>query len=181
MGKKYYINSISRYSLWKECFCFLLEKSQEFKIVFENDTECDSESFLAIGRDEFISLPRIDIKDYDGMEGCIEISGKIDVNVKKLFIKYISPSFDGNCQDLWSFKLIFDDKSKLSICDFSECFLELDENEIEQLTLLGVDFDLIKCVSEAEIKNDIKVVQFQLSKSEFDDIANDLSKTFDNN
>jgi hypothetical protein len=142
MKKTFLANSISASKGWEICFHYIMEKSDTFRIIFQGSKDVlESDEFLNAGKREFLSLPALTISPYGGMENSIRVTGKLDQAARGLFLTFMSPAFEGYKPDLWSFEFLKGNDVKLSVGDFTDYLLFLEESEVEELLAQGVNID----------------------------------------
>jgi hypothetical protein len=187
LKKVFMISSIDHFRGWKECFECLIKKANNFNIIYQGNREdfSDDDIGLNVGKKDFSSLSEITIEKYNGMADSFIISGSLTEEAIHLFYKYVSPSFDGFSNDLWSFEFLLDEEVLLQISDKSVCAIRLQDNELEELTYRGADINnlellnyplrslkLITANDEGEV--DIKAVSF--SKEELEVLAQGIER-----
>ena len=116
-----------------------MEQADIFQIIFQSHSDASDAEGLNAGKQEFLAMPSITISPYKGMENSIEVTGKLNMVVRELFLSYMEPSFQGWKSDLWSFQFLKGNEVMLRVEDFSVCLLFLEENEVEDLLAQGVD------------------------------------------
>jgi hypothetical protein len=139
MKKALVIHNIPSFKSWKTCFHYLMEKSNNFTIIFQGDENTSMIGELNAGKKEFLDLPLTSISPYEGMENSIEVAGELSKAAQELFWHFMASSFDGQKPDLWSFQLLKGKEVVLRVEDFSVALLFLEEDEVEHLSSRGVD------------------------------------------
>lgn len=122
------IHSINRYNRWKDLFTFFEKKADTFKVFFPGDAQTiEPDNPLIRGKEEFLNLEGIAIKEWDGMDNSIQIEGQLNTESKRLFYNFQKDAFDGFMPQLWSFELQKHNDSVLRVEDFTVCILYLSE------------------------------------------------------
>lgn len=139
MKKAFVISHIPNFKGWKTCFQYVMEKSDNFKIIFQGNKTTLGTDGLNAGKKEFLALPFTSVSPYKGMEHSIELAGELSKAAQELFSHFMSPSFDGYKPELWSFQLLSGKEVMLRVEDFSLAILFLEENEVAYLSSKGID------------------------------------------
>ncbi len=139
MKKALIIHNIPSFKGWETCFHYLMEKSDNFKIIFQGNKNTPATGELNAGKKEFLDLPSTSISSYEGMENSIELAGELSKAAQEIFLHFMAPSFNGHKPDLWSFQLFKGKEVTLIVEDFSVAILFLEEGELEYLTSRGID------------------------------------------
>jgi hypothetical protein len=139
MKKEFVIHSIANFKGWEGCFHYLMERSDNFKIIFQGEKDDTTAGELNTGKKEFLNLPLLAISTYAGMENSIELAGELNKAAQELFQNFMASSFNGLKPDLWSFQFLKGNLVNLRVEDFSVGLLFLDESELEDLTSRDID------------------------------------------
>ena len=178
MKKSLVIHNVSSFKGWETCFRSLIEKSDNFTIIFQGNEKTLATGELDAGKKEFLNVPFISISPYKGMENSIEVAGELNKAAQKLFWRFMTPSFEGYKPDLWSFQLLKGKEVKLRVEDFTVAILFLEEDELAYLSSQGVDTqDMLEVnFEQSGHQPDIEVVSW--SKDELSSLADGLRTTF---
>ena len=141
MRKAFLIHSISSFKGWATCFHYVMEKADTFRIIFQVDSDAFDAEGLNAGKQEFLSMPSITTSPYKGMENSIEVTGELSTSARDVFLSFVTPSFHGLKQNLWSFQFLQGKNVMLRVEDFSLALLFLDESEVADLHALGISVD----------------------------------------
>lgn len=178
MKKSFVINSIPRFKGWETCFHYVMEKSDNFKIIFQGDENTPTTGELNAGKKEFLNVPFTSVSPYEGMENSIEVAGELSKAVRELFLHFMASSFSGYKPDLWSFQLLNGKDVILRVEDFSLALLFLEEGELAYLSSRGVDTqDMLEVDLDQGVRqSDIEVVSWL--KDELSSLVDQLGTTF---
>ena len=178
MKKSLVIHSIPSFKGWETCFRSLIEKCDNFTIIFQGNEKTPATGELNAGKEEFLNVPFIFISPYKGMENSIEVAGELNKAAQELFLHFLTPSFQGQKSDLWSFQLLTGKEVMLRVEDFSVALLFLEEDELAYLSSQGVDTqDMVEVdFDQGERQSDIEVVSW--SKDELSSLADALRTAF---
>jgi hypothetical protein len=88
---------------------------------FPGGAESTSGPFT-IGKAEFLQLPDVEAKSWEGMENAIAVCGKMTEASQALFYKFQQDAFEGDMPQLWSFQF-HDGKDSviMRVEDFTVC------------------------------------------------------------
>jgi hypothetical protein len=150
-----YAFNVRRANNWKSCFEYIFNKADNFSVIFQGDPNDLSDDGLLLnnGKKDFLSLINIDIKKYEGMENTFLVFGSLTCDVKSVFYKYIRSSFEECRFNLWSFELLLNNEILLQMHDYSECLLNLTDDEHKEILDMGVnniksyDFPMISFIN----------------------------------
>ena len=141
MRRAFLIHSFPRFKGWETCFRFVMEQCDTFRIIFQVADDALGEAGLNVGKREFLQMPSITISPYEGMENSIEVTGELNKAARELFLSFMDPSFHGETSRLWSFQFLQGNKVMLRVEDFTVALLFLEQGELEDLLVLGVNVD----------------------------------------
>lgn len=176
MKKEFVISHISSFKGWENCFRYLIERSDNFTIIFQGSKDDTTAGELNTGKKEFLDLPSISISPYKGMKNSIEVAGELNEVAQELFLNFMAPSFDGFKPDLWSFQLVKGNVVNLRIEDFTVALLFLDEGELEDLSSRGIDTKDLEEVDLSLASGEEHVVP--MNESDLNDFVTALKKAF---
>jgi hypothetical protein len=106
---------------WRALLTEYLARADEFRIHMP-----DGEGPLSHGRAEFMALPEVEVRPWNGMRDSIEIVGPLTPAARDLFVR-LEPSieaFDPECK-LWDYELVQDATVVLSIGDYHDLQVEV--------------------------------------------------------
>jgi len=187
MKREYMISSIGHFRGWKECFEYFINKANNFNILYQGNKDdfSDDGIGLNVGKKDFSSLPKITIEKYNGMADSFIISGSLTDDAISLFNKYVSPSFVGSSNALWSFEFLLNGEVLLQISDKSVCAIGLKDDELNELVYRGVDINYLELLNypltslklittNDEVGDGIKTIAF--SKEELEVFAQGIER-----
>jgi hypothetical protein len=106
---------------WRALLTEYLARADEFRIHMP-----DGEGPLSHGRAEFMALPEVEVRPWNGMRDSIEIVGPLTPAARDLFVR-LEPSIEAFDPErkLWDYELVQDGTVVLSIGDYHDLQVEV--------------------------------------------------------
>lgn len=120
---------------WRAVLAYCLGKADSFAVHVP-----DGPGPLSHGRVEFSALPGVTVEPWTGMQDAIEISGELSAGPRELFAAMETSVRSYNSeQKLWDYRLLRAGEVLLSISDYADLLLYVDQDDLAGLESLGVD------------------------------------------
>jgi hypothetical protein len=108
----------------------------------------DGDGELSDGREEFLALPGVTVRPWEGMRGAVEIAGAMSAASRELFgrLKESLTSYEEG-RHLWDFRLLRAGHVVLSVSDFSDLLIWPTPDDRAALTAAGIpddDWDAVR-------------------------------------
>ena len=119
---------------WRNLLAYGLEQADAFVVHMP-----DGDGPLSHGRQEFRALPGSTVSTWPGMAGAIAISGELTAAARDLFWRTETSllSYDAG-EKLWDYRLLRGGDEILSIGDFADLLVFLNDDDLTHLTALGI-------------------------------------------
>jgi hypothetical protein len=101
---------------WRALLERYLARADEFRVHMP-----DGEGQLSHGRQDFMALPGVEVRPWNGMRESIEIAGPLTAAARELFLR-LEPSIEAFDPEhkLWDYDLVQDGTVVLSIGDYHD-------------------------------------------------------------